>query len=112
MKPLKIASALGFSCILSACATAGVKKEDSTNVSQAEYLPFVVLFKADGTPVIKGRDGVDIQGEEVTFPVKATAIESLETISYIKYKGSCKVVMYIAGKYIQYTLPDIYCQNY
>lgn len=109
MKQVKVFVAMFFVCVLSACALADVKKEERPKDEQ--YLPFMIMFKADGTPVITGRDGEVVQGEEVSFPVKATSVDSLETISFIKYTGSCKVIMYIAGKYLQYTLPDWYCEQ-
>jgi len=115
MKTLNLVMALSVSALLSACAIAGdVTKHDpkKPTVQQEEYLPFYIAIKADGTPVIKGRDGEMYTGEEISLPLKSTLIESFQTISYIKYHGSCKIVIDMNGKKLEFVLPDSYCAQY
>lgn len=115
MKIMNLIMALGFSVSLSACAIASDTTRYDPKKPQGErteYLPFVIAIKTDGTPVIKGRDGMEYTGEEVSLPLKSTLIESFQTISYIKYHGSCKIVIDMNGKKLEFVLPDSYCKNY
>lgn len=115
MKLINLIFALSLSGLLSACAIAGDgNKYDQENPTEQkdEYLPFYIAIKTDGTPVIKGRDGEVFPGEEVSLPIKSTLIESFQTISYIKYHGSCKIVVDMDGKKIAFILPDSYCQSF
>lgn len=113
---MNIVMALGLSATLSACAIAGdatrYDPKEDTQDKKTEYLPFVIAIKVDGTPVIKGRDGKEYTGEEVSLPLKSTLIESFQTISYIKYHGSCKIVIDMNGKKLEFVLPDSYCESY
>lgn len=114
MKVFNLLLALFVSVSLSACAMAGGTKEREQPpvVKKEEYLPFYIAIKADGTPVIKSYDGKEYPGSEVALPIRSRLIERFETISYIKYHGSCKIVMDLNGKKFEYILPDEYCSQY
>lgn len=103
--------AISIAGALSACAIADVKQQTPEKERPQKYLPFVLGFTAEGLPVVMDKSGNPIEPERASLPVKATEIEALQTISYIKYKGSCKILMYMGGKYYQFVLPDEYCKQ-
>ena len=92
---------------LSACShmkdnIKGVPTPDNT-------VPFSIGFDLEGKPVIFDQKGKRIRPQAVDFPVKATEVQSMETITAIAIKGSCFWLVYAAGKYYQIPLPDSYC---
>lgn len=95
---------------LSACAVAGDYKQDTPRVEK-ELLPFSIGFRLDGTAVVLDENNKVVQPKEVSLPTKAEAIEALGNISYVKYKGSCKVMMVIGGVYYLFDLPKAYCDQ-
>lgn len=112
MKLVNVSVLFATLTFLSGCAIAGGGYKDEPRVEEEEYLPFFIAIKADGTPVIKGYDGEIYEGREASFPIKSTRIESFQTISYVKYRGSCKIVMDLNGKKFEYVLPDSYCEQF
>lgn len=104
--------------LLISCATAGVDKKvpdyptkEPEHSKHEEYLPIVMRFKRDGTPQIFRADGTIIKGEKVRPPIKTTQIESFETISYIKYAGSCKLSFLVDGEMVEFGIPHQYCSH-
>lgn len=108
---------LGLTALVAACGDADNGKGDEATPPRQEtpqqgtepYLPYSIRFNDDGTPVLVDEKGVMIQAEEKPFPLESTEIQNLQTMSAMKYKGSCKQVYYINGKYYVVNLPPQYC---
>jgi len=118
MKSKKSIVTLISTVLLISCATAGVEnkeKDYSTKLPQqskdSEFLPIVVKFKHDGTPVFFRADGALIKGKKIRPPIKTTEIESFETISYIKYSGSCKLAFLVDGSMSEFSVPHQFCSH-
>ena len=114
MKLAKSMAALSVTAALSACAMAGGStdyKPDRPAPTESEYLPFYIAIKTDGTPVVVGRDGKEYEGKPVSFPLNASRIDVFKTFAYVKYKGSCEIVMDLDGQKISFSLPDSYCKS-
>lgn len=75
------------------------------------YLPYSIRFDKKGAPVVVDQNGNSIPVVEVQPPLKATALESIQSMSSVIYKGSCKQVFYIGGKLYEVNLPPEYCQE-
>ena len=74
--------------------------------AKGEFAPFQIKFKADGTPVLFGRDGKQLKGVRVSFPRKATQIRQLYSFTAVEAFGSHYLVMEVApGFYMCFDLP-------
>lgn len=117
MKSKKSLVTLISTVLLISCATAGVENQESKYSGKeprhgdSELLPIMVRFKMDGTPVIVREDGALIKGKKIRPPIKTTEIESFETISYIKYSGSCKLSFLVNGSISEFSIPHQYCSH-
>ncbi len=96
-----LACAMAFS--LAACADES--KEPETRPIDRKLLPFSIGFDLDGQPVVLDEKGNRIEPTQVTFPIKATEIESVDSISMVQYKGSHVKLIKIGNKYYAIPLP-------
>lgn len=111
MKSSHKAFAFLTAAFLSSCAIAEKGKNQPYPEPEPEFLPIVMKFKIDGTPVIEMKDGSALEGKAIRPPIRTTLVESFETFSFIKYKGSCKMSFLVAGEIIEYDLPEKYCKQ-
>lgn len=79
-------------------------------LNQDEYLPFIFLFKSDGTPEIKTFSSdtwsakvVDVGADE--FPVQAK-IKRIESITLVTYEGSCVIMTPTPAGYKKIVIQD------
>ena len=89
---------------LSACAADSTKGTDGGQMRD-KYLPFSIMFDQRGNPVIVDRDGNELVFEEAQFPIKSTAIEKIESITYVQYRGSHVGLVIRGGKMVAIPLP-------
>lgn len=70
-----------------------------------DMMPFSIGFDLKGEPVLLDASGSRIPPTEVDFPIKATAIEQVESITLVQYVGSHVKLVKIGGKYYAVPLP-------
>ncbi len=70
---------------LSACAEE-IRTEPTTPAR--DLMPFSIGFDLKGEPVLLDEKGNRIPPSDVQFPIKATAIESVDSITMVQYRGS------------------------
>ncbi|AUM11817.1 hypothetical protein [Ketobacter alkanivorans] len=93
---------LGMAISLSACAD---EKRPQDTVPSTELRPYSIGFEKDGTPVVLDAKGNIIEPSDVKFPIKATEIESVESITLVQYRGSHVQLMKIGGRLYAIPLP-------
>lgn len=82
---------------LSACAEE-TRTEPTTPTR--DLMPFSIGFDLKGEPVLLDEKGKRIPPSDIQFPIKATAIESIDSITVVQYRGShVKLVKTSAGVY-------------
>ena len=81
------------------------------NEKPGRFLPYSIRFDKEGKPVIVDQKGNAIAVKEVKPPLRATALESIQSMGSVIYKGSCKQVFNIGGKLYEVDLPPQYCTN-
>lgn len=70
---------------VSACAE---EEKPTRPIGNADLVPFFIGFTGDGKPVVIDENGDVIEPTRVDFPIKATAIESMGSITMVQYRGS------------------------
>lgn len=87
---------------LSACA-----EESRTEPPQPsrDLMPFSIGFDLKGDPVLLDEKGNRIPPTDVQFPIKATAIESVESITLVQYRGSHVKLIKTSGGWFTVPLP-------
>ena len=87
-----------------------VDQSDSVDHGKpGRFLPYSIRFDKDGKPLIVDEKGKVIPGAVVKTPLRATAVESIQSMGSVIYKGSCKQVFSIGGRLIEVDLPPQYC---
>ncbi len=111
MNNKKITSIYAFLALvavsLSACAEMPRQKATTMDTSTA---PVSIGFDAEGKLQILDEKGNRVSATTPKFPVAVEAVESIETITVLKLKGSCYYLMYAAGLYYQIPLPPQFCK--
>lgn len=87
---------------LSACAEE-TKIEPTTPAR--DLMPFSIGFDLKGDPVLLDEKGNRIPPSDVQFPIKATAIESVDTITMVQYRGSHVKLLKTSGGWYAIPLP-------
>jgi hypothetical protein len=85
--------------------------EEVKPVESERYLPYSIRFDARGNPVVVDEKGEAVVLTEVKPPIKATELVSVQSISVVTYKGSCKQVYNIGGRLYEISLPDAFCKT-
>lgn len=109
MKLNRFTRGAGLGVILSAAlvsltACADEEKEPPREPNK-DLLPFSVGFTLEGEPVVLDANGERIPPTEVAFPIKATAIERVDSVTLVQYRGSHVQLIKVAGKYFAIPLP-------
>ena len=101
-----IARAVSFAVLcttaLNACAEYPRKSADSQS---AEYLPFSIRFDQKGNVIVLDENGRPVPPRDVEFPVRATALENVGSLSYVQYRGSHKMMIVVGGRAYIIPLP-------
>lgn len=79
-------------------------------LDQDSYLPFIFLFKSDGTPEIKTFSSdtwsakvVDVSPDEFPIPAK---IKRIDSITLVTYEGSCVIMTPTPAGYKKIVIQD------
>ncbi|KAF0191428.1 MAG: hypothetical protein FD165_1762 [Gammaproteobacteria bacterium] len=86
---------------IGACAEMPMK--GSQGMSSNDMSVVQISFDGKGALVIKDSEGKVVKPARVEFPIKATAIEEIETITLIRVRGSHYYLMRVGGTY--YSIP-------
>lgn len=88
---------------ISACADMPMKQ--SSTISSGDMPAVQIGFDGKGALIIKDSEGNAARPTQVEFPIKATAIEEIETITLIRVRGSHYYLMRVGGTYYKIQLP-------
>ncbi len=94
--------------LTSACTQMGGKVEN-TGASTSAFS--VGVGSKDNEFVVLNQRGEEIQLIEVDFPIKGEEIQSMNTFTAMRVKGSCFYLLQFAGKTFKITLPPSACQE-
>ncbi len=90
LKPLNVicvVSMMAFS--LGACASDYTnRKPIDSMVEEGKLLPFMIVFDQTGKPILVDERGETIAPIEENYPIKTTAIERIDSITIVQYRGS------------------------
>src|SRR3989337_1942276 len=88
---------------IGACAEMPMKHSSTAKTGD---LPAVQIgFDGKGSLFIKDGEGNMVRPTQVDFPINATAIEEIETITLIRVRGSHYYLMRVGGTYYKIHLP-------
>ena len=65
--------------------------------SRKELMPFTISFTSDGKPVLLDAAGKPIEPTKLKYPLHATAIERIDSISLVQARGSHYKVVVMNG---------------
>ena len=95
--------------VLMALSFSACSKEDDVSHSghntNKNLLPFSIAFDLKGNPLLVDQEGNRIKPTDVQFPIKATAIERIDSISIVQYRGSHITLVKIGNRYYPMPLP-------
>lgn len=107
MKLSKVVSNAGRIFVVMAltysCAACGDDKEQQPQGPGKDYLPFSIVFDKAGNPILLDEKGNRIPPVEQEFPISATAIENVESLTIVQYRGSHVQLIKIGGRF--YSIP-------
>lgn len=113
MKNKKMTSIYAFLVLavvsLSACAE--MPRKHGTMTDSTTAAPVSIGFDAEGNLQILDEKGNRVEPMTPKFPIAVDAIESVETMTILKLKGSCYYLMQLAGMYYQVPLPPQFCSQ-
>ncbi|MBR9909714.1 MAG: hypothetical protein GYB33_05110 [Gammaproteobacteria bacterium] len=81
---------------LSACAE--YRPKPNPDPQEGDYLPFSIRFDRTGTPIVLDAQGKRVPPRDVNFPIPATAIEKVEALTYVQYRGSHVALIRVGGQ--------------
>lgn len=88
-------------CFLS--ITACAQEEEKMPEPRKDLMPFTISFKLDGAPVLLDESGREIEPKQIEYPLHATAIERIDTLTLVQAKGSHYKLIKLNGK--EYYIP-------
>lgn len=113
MKMAKFHNLLGYG-VLAVAAISTIACSPMQHVkgssTPAYAVPFSISFDREGNPVVFDEKGETIQPAQVDYPVTATEIRSVNSITAMVVKGSCFYLLQAAGRSYQIPLPPEYCK--
>lgn len=96
--------------LTSACVQTGENvKNPGSSISTSAFS--VGVGSKDNEFVVLNQRGEEIKLIEVDFPIKGEEIQSMNTFTAMRVKGSCFYLLQFAGKTFKITLPPSACQE-
>ncbi|MCG8533986.1 MAG: hypothetical protein MI808_02725 [Pseudomonadales bacterium] len=94
-----------FAGLLAVSVSACSQEKPTTPKKGDDLLPFNVSFDRNGAPVLVDENGEKIKPVEVEFPIKATAVERIDTVTIVQIRGSHFKMVKIGSTYYKLVMP-------